>query len=234
MIISLSGMIGSGKDTVADYLCDNHGFTRMSFAKYVKDVVSIIFGWDREMLEGRTEEARRLRDEVDVWWTDNLDLGVDVTPRWVLQYFGTEVMRNKFHPDIWVLAAEQGLRQNEGKNLVFTDSRFLNELAMLQRRDAILVGIYRKPVKWLEDFYRKVERFSVAEFKVGFQELDISRPGVRETLAEYATEAIRQLAIQPAVHRSEYEHLVWPMYDTLIDNSGSLQKTYDQIEKLLR
>lgn len=227
-------MIGSGKDTVADYLCDNHGFTRMSFAKYVKDVVSIIFGWDREMLEGRTEEARRLRDEVDVWWTDNLDLGVDVTPRWVLQHFGTEIMRNKFHPDIWVLAAEQGLRQNEGKNLVFTDSRFLNELAMLQRRGATLVGVYRKPVKWLEDFYLKVDRFSIAEFKVGFQELDISRTGVREVLVEYATEAIRQLAIQPTVHRSEYEHLVWPKYDTLIDNSGSLKKTYDQIEKLLR
>lgn len=234
MIISLSGMIGSGKDTVADYLCDNHGFTRMSFAKYLKDAVSIIFGWDREMLEGRTEEARRLRDEVDVWWTDNLDLGVDVTPRWVLQHFGTEIMRNKFHPDIWVLAAEQGLRQNEGKNLVFTDSRFLNELAMLQRRDATLVGVYRKPVKWLEDFYLKVDRFSIAEFKMGFQELDVTRVAQREALVGYARQAIHDLGLQKTVHQSEYEHLVWPNYKVLVDNSKALKNTFEQVEKLIQ
>ena len=50
MIIGIIGAIGSGKDTIADYLVKNHGFTRLSFAGKVKDVAAIVFGWDRTML----------------------------------------------------------------------------------------------------------------------------------------------------------------------------------------
>ena len=232
MIISLSGMIGAGKDTVANYLVNKHKFERVSFAKYVKDAVAAIFGWDRELLEGRIEESRKWRDEVDVWWTDNLDLEVDVTPRWVLQHFGTEIMRHHFHPDIWVLAAERWLTQNLDKNLVFTDTRFLNELNMLQRYNAKLVGVYRRQPKWLENFYLKVDRYANAEFKMGFQELDVTRVTQREALVGYARQAIHDLGLQKTVHQSEYEHLVWPNYKVLVDNSKSLKNTLEQVEKL--
>ena len=54
MLIGLVGLIGSGKDTVANRLVTNHGFIRDSFAKSLKDAVHNIFGWDRKMLEGDT------------------------------------------------------------------------------------------------------------------------------------------------------------------------------------
>ena len=51
MILGVTGLIGSGKDTIADYLVTEHGFKRVSFAASLKDAVAAVFGWDREMLE---------------------------------------------------------------------------------------------------------------------------------------------------------------------------------------
>lgn len=53
-IIGITGLIGSGKDTIADYLITSHSFKRLSFASSLKDAVSAVFGWNRDMLEGTT------------------------------------------------------------------------------------------------------------------------------------------------------------------------------------
>jgi len=47
-IIGVCGLIGSGKDTIADYLVNIHQFRRESFANSLKDAVAAVFGWDRE------------------------------------------------------------------------------------------------------------------------------------------------------------------------------------------
>ena len=65
LIIGICGFQGSGKDTVADYLVNTHDFRRISFAGTLKDAVSAIFGWDRELLEGRTRESREWREQID-------------------------------------------------------------------------------------------------------------------------------------------------------------------------
>jgi ferredoxin len=62
MIIGICGLIGSGKGTVADVLVDQ-GFTKVSFADKLKDGVSTIFGWNRAMLEGDTDESRQWREQ---------------------------------------------------------------------------------------------------------------------------------------------------------------------------
>ena len=53
-VIGIVGLIGAGKDTVADYLVNFHRYKRESFANSLKDAVAQVFGWDREMLEGRS------------------------------------------------------------------------------------------------------------------------------------------------------------------------------------
>ncbi len=108
MIIGVTGFIGSGKDTIADYLTTFHGFKRVSFAASLKDAVSAVFGWDRELLEGSTKSSREWREQKDVWWSERLKM--EITPRWVLQYWGTDVLRNHFHTDIWVASVENKLR----------------------------------------------------------------------------------------------------------------------------
>ena len=36
-----------------------------AFAHVLKDACASLFGWDREMLEGKTEESRVQREQVD-------------------------------------------------------------------------------------------------------------------------------------------------------------------------
>jgi hypothetical protein len=141
MIIGICGLIGAGKDTAADYLVNWHEFRRDSFAATLKDAVSAVFGWDRELLEGRTKAAREWREQIDTWWANRLDMP-DLTPRWVLQYWGTDVFRNHFHQDIWIASLENKLRQTRD-NVVISDCRFLNEVESIRRIGGRVIRIVR-------------------------------------------------------------------------------------------
>jgi len=129
VIIGICGFIGSGKDTVADYLVNLHHFRRESFANSLKDAVAQVFGWDRTMLEGRTKQSREWREQPDKWWSARL--GREVTPRLMLQLWGTEVCRRGFHDDIWIASLENKLR-NSQDDIVITDCRFPNEIKSIK------------------------------------------------------------------------------------------------------
>ena len=141
MIIGFVGFIGSGKDTAADYLVNFHGFRRDSFANTLKDAVASIFGWDRTLLEGRTKEAREWREQVDPWWANRLGMPT-LTPRWVLQYWGTEVCRHGFHDDIWIASVENKMRKT-ADNIVISDVRFPNEIRAIHNAGGVVVRIKR-------------------------------------------------------------------------------------------
>ena len=141
MIIGICGFIGSGKDTIADYLVNIHQFRRESFANTLKDAVSQVFGWDRDMLEGRTRQSREWRERVDPWWAKRLNMP-DLTPRWVLQYWGTEVCRRAFHDDIWIAALENKLRSSND-DIVISDCRFPNEINSIKAAGGIVVRVVR-------------------------------------------------------------------------------------------
>lgn len=135
MIVAISGFQGAGKDTVASYLIERHGFIKVSFAAVLKDVVAVLFGWPRDKLEGISPEDRAWREQVDPWWAEALDMPY-LSPRYVLQFFGTNLFRNHFHPDIWVQAALRKIRDllDQGQdNIVITDLRFINEALQLRR-----------------------------------------------------------------------------------------------------
>jgi len=141
MIIGFVGFIGSGKDTAADYLVNFHGYRRDSFANTLKDAVANVFGWDRVLLEGRTAEAREWREQVDPWWAERLNMP-KLTPRWVLQYWGTEVCRHGFHDDIWIASVENKIRKTKD-NIVISDVRFPNEIKAIHNAGGIVVRIKR-------------------------------------------------------------------------------------------
>lgn len=149
MIIGICGFIGSGKDTIADYLVNSHEFRRESFANTLKDAVSAVFGWDRTLLEGRTKEAREWREQKDEWWSNRL--GKDITPRWVLQYWGTEVCRKSFHDDIWIASLENKIR-NSKDHVVISDCRFPNEIKAIKSAGGVVIRVVRgAEPEWYQD-----------------------------------------------------------------------------------
>ena len=150
MIVGVTGLIGSGKDTVANYLTTFHGFKKVSFASSLKDAISDIFNWDRELLEGATKTSREWREQVDPWWAQRLNIP-NLTPRWILQYWGTEVCRKNFHTDIWVASVENKLL-NSKDDIVITDCRFINEIETLRNIGGIALRVMRGPnPQWCDD-----------------------------------------------------------------------------------
>ena len=138
MLIGIVGLIGSGKDTVANRLVEKHGYRRDSFAKSLKDAVASMFNWDREMLEGNTTESREWREQPDEFWSKKM--GKSVTPRWVLQYFGTEVMRGQMYDGIWV---DSCIGRYKGQTTVISDTRFVNEVKTIKAHSGKIVCVKR-------------------------------------------------------------------------------------------
>jgi len=203
MIIGVCGFIGSGKDTVADYLQNFHEFRRESFASTLKDAVAAVFGWDRTLLEGRTKEAREWREQIDPWWAKRLDMPT-LTPRWVLQYWGTEVCRKGFHDDIWIASLENKLRLSKD-SVVISDCRFPNEISSIRSAGGKIVWVQRGP---LPDWYDLA--------------IDANQGH------NYAVQALKMRKI----HASETAW-VGTEFDAIIDNNGTIDELYQQAKLIV-
>lgn len=129
-IIGFAGLIGSGKNTAADYLIEKHGYIGLSFAGAVKDCLSVTFQWDRELLEGNTQESRIWRETIDPYWAKKLNIS-NFTPRYAMTHIGTDLFRNKFNDNIWVYSLEKKIDSIKD-NIVVSDCRFPNEIVMLR------------------------------------------------------------------------------------------------------
>ena len=146
MLIGLVGLIGSGKDTVAERLVLEHGFKRDSFAKSLKDAVANIFGWDRLLLEGQTAESRVWRERPDKFWSEKFSR--EITPRWVLQHFGTEVMRGNMLDSIWV---DSLIARYRGEKTVISDTRFINEIRTIKQQGGKIILVKRGDIPTREE-----------------------------------------------------------------------------------
>ena len=210
MIIGIVGFQGAGKDTIADYLQNIHQFRRESFAHALKDAVAQVFGWDRELLEGRTKESRAWREQVDAWWADRLGMS-NLTPRYVLQVWGTEVARRSFHDDIWIAALENKLRKTTD-DVVISDCRFPNEIKSIRNAGGIVIRVVRGP---------EPEWYALAE--------KVNRGPTRNT--EWALSKTRLEGYK--IHASETAW-VGTRFDAVIDNNADgLDNLYRHIKDLV-
>jgi hypothetical protein len=209
VIIGICGFIGSGKDTVADYLVNLHHFRRESFANSLKDAVAQVFGWDRTMLEGRTKQSREWREQPDKWWSARL--GREVTPRLMLQLWGTEVCRRGFHDDIWIASLENKLR-NSQDDIVITDCRFPNEIKSIKAAGGKIVRVVRGPEP---DWYDAA--------------VSANRGPDGNPTWSLSTEKLQRLGI----HASETAW-VGTKFDVVLDNNSTLDDLYHQVKRLVQ
>jgi len=155
MIIGICGLIGSGKDTIADFLVKEHNFQKLSFADKLKDSVAEMFEWDRQLLDGKTDESRAWREKSDEFWSK--EMGRDITPRYVLQVFGTECMRDGFYDGVWVSLAKKKILDNPNINWVIPDVRFPNEIKAIKNLGGKIIWVTRGELpEWYDDAVKAV------------------------------------------------------------------------------
>ena len=203
LVIGIVGNIGSGKDTISHYLSQFHDFKQLSFASSLKDAVASVFGWDRELLEGRTSESREWRETVDPFWSKRLSMPT-LTPRWVLQQWGTDLVRKNFHDDMWIASLENKINQSN-TNIVISDCRFPNEIQAIRDLGGCIIRVQRGPLpEWYED-----AELAVQGSNIGINNLKIKK-----------------------IHYSEWAW-IGSKFDVHIDNNGTVDELYDQISDVV-
>lgn len=119
--IGLSGWARAGKDTIADHMVENHGYTKMSFAAPMKEALHRLNPLVQTLEGGVMSVSQSLGKNKD-WETAKI-----ITPgvRELLQRLGTEVGRDMFGENFWVDQAIKAIP--DGSKVVFADVRFPNE-----------------------------------------------------------------------------------------------------------
>lgn len=177
MLIGLSGPAGVGKDTIADYLVETHGFTKFSFSDALYREVSEAFGIPVEELQRReTKEMPRptlMLENLGVTYDDACAhpfaqvalplvplprgqirslMSVPLSPRWVLQRWGTDYRRAQ-DPDYWIkktalwVQAWLDVTKDDGEyhgGLVNTSVRFPNERAFIEKLNGLVWHVRRR------------------------------------------------------------------------------------------
>jgi dephospho-CoA kinase len=123
MIIGLSGYAQVGKDTVAQILVEEYGYSRIGFADIIRNACY-------RLNPIVTLEGLRLAHVVDLEGWDIAKQLPEV--RRILQVMGTEVGRDLIDPQIWV---ELTLHNTSKKDkIVIPDVRFKNEAEEIKWR----------------------------------------------------------------------------------------------------
>ena len=197
-ILGITGLKGSGKDTIGDIICKNdESFVKMSFADTLKDITAILMGWDRKLLQGDTIESREWREKADDYWSDVF--GKMITPRIILQQLGTEVLRNHFLQSIWVDSLKKKI-MNTDKNVVITDVRFPNEIDAIKELGGTIYRVERGEIpKW----YYEVNNLRLA--------------AMPETNILYIVEGLDK------IHESEWKWIGYDRPEHIFKNNGTIE-----------
>jgi hypothetical protein len=149
MIIGLSGYARSGKDTAADRLVNDHGFTRHSFAAPMKEAMYIL----NPIVSSDSIGNFRYQGLVDVY---GLDSAKESNPeiRRLLQVFGTEVGRSMFGNNFWVDLTLNNIKEG---NVVISDVRFKNEADAIKKAGGQVWRINRNGIGPVTDHSSEID-----------------------------------------------------------------------------
>lgn len=167
MIVAISGVKFSGKDTVAEGLIRTHRFKRVGLADKLKDICADVFNVERSHMDNpelkeapcnREITLERIQHLLGTIARDGFEFDYDkaftevcknfqgknlTSIRDILQTIGTDICRTYIKDDIW-LAYVHDLIKNSDSNIVITDARFANEREFLLELGAVLILVKRK------------------------------------------------------------------------------------------
>lgn len=144
-IIGLSGYARSGKDEVAKFLIEGHGFQRVAFADKLRDVLYELNpmcgrGWDSS-----DHPVVYVQDVIDKYgWGGYKETEHGPEIRRLLQRLGTEAGRQTLWDSIWIDAAFAGIPDDA--KVVITDCRFPNEAQAIKDRGGKIWRVRRPMV----------------------------------------------------------------------------------------
>lgn len=152
MLVAFAGFKGSGKDTAAQVLVDEYGFTRLAFADAVREMALVIdpiipvkYNYGREDREVDVYLImERLSDLVTAFGWDKIKRDI-IEVRRFLQKLATEGVRDIISPDAWVRVLENRYPDigSESSRYVISDCRFVNEVKFIAANNGVICWITR-------------------------------------------------------------------------------------------
>lgn len=137
MVLAITGLKRSGKNTIASYISKQYRFVEYAFASPIKKASYEIFGWN-------PDDDEKKKEEIDPAW------GISRRQFW--QWFGTECMqfdlpdafpalKEKIGRNIWVEAFRNLYEKDKNIDYIITDFRFPHENNYLTSIGAITIKI---------------------------------------------------------------------------------------------
>lgn len=221
-IIALMGNKGAGKNTVADIIKDYEtnydDVIILSFADALKNAVSAIFNFRRDLLEGETKESREWR-ELEIPYLSDV-MHHKVTPRYLLQILGTNILRKYLYEDIWVdsvlvkihILEEQAKKDHKRNLYIITDCRFRNEIYKVSQSG--------NNVKFVEIDRRSRNSYF---YNLAYKYNNTTNPFIRL----YCSYKLRK------VHRSEWDWIGVVKDPILLYNIGTLENLEELVKSTL-
>jgi len=179
-LIGITGLAGSGKSTVAEYLELFGGFKRVSFATPVKEMAATL------LTVGYCYD----RDDVD-WYLAYKEVvlpKLGVSMRHLLQTLGTDWGRNMISQSIWTNSVMHRVlpRQGEPSNVVIDDVCFEDEAAFIRSNGGMMIHLIRPGVE-------QGGHISESGVSVGANDVVINNSGSIAELLEEIDRAIETL-----------------------------------------
>lgn len=137
-VIGVGGLLTSGKDTVADYLVDGHGWTKLNMSSILHEAMLALDPWipvnahpsiiNPIGFNGESVRYSHLIEQVGYTSAKN-----NPEARRLLQALGTDVGRNLLGESVWVDAMRNKILDqfDEGKSVIVSGIRFPNEVDLI-------------------------------------------------------------------------------------------------------
>ena len=191
---------------------------RHGFADKLKEIVAILFGCTVKDLHNNDFKNSPLPDE---WQTPGSD--IVLTYRFALQQIGTELFRNKWHHDTWILSTLQGYKPNIPT--LYPDGNYINTCSIcgkMEHNTDKLCRVCRECwdklqyPNWVITDCRFLNEIEAVKEKGG-----------------YVIKVERNINNGIHTHASETEQNEYNSYDYIIENNGTLNELIHKIKNIL-